>query len=64
MLTVLLSVEFCRNFRMPIHPPLGDIQGPFTSERDYASFGEATAYHVRIARVKLLVSVGFSKYHN
>ena len=29
VLTVLLSVEFCRNFRIPIHPSLGDIQGSF-----------------------------------
>ena len=34
-----------------------------TSARDYSSFGEVTAYHVRVAMVKLLVSVGFSKYH-
>ena len=34
-----------------------------TSARDKASFGEATTYHVRIARLKLLLSVGLSKYH-
>ena len=35
-----------------------------TSARDKASFGEATTYHVRIARVKLLVSVGFFEVSN